>query len=115
MDLELTGKVAIVGGASKGLGRACAQVLGEEGASVAICSRTREDLDRAAKEIQDSTGAEVMGFAGDHAPPSEDSRLGPRAQVTTVSPKKGCRLSAVGCQLSAVSCQREKRGTSSCR
>ena len=33
MDLKLTGKVAIVGGASKGLGRACAQVLGEEGGS----------------------------------------------------------------------------------
>ena len=40
MDLELTGKVAIVGGASKGLGRACAQVLGEEGARVVSCSRT---------------------------------------------------------------------------
>ena len=65
MDLGLTGKVAIVGGASKGLGRACAQVLGEEGARVAICSRTKEDLDRAANEIQDSTGAEVMAFAGD--------------------------------------------------
>ena len=65
MDLELMGKVAIVGGASKGLGRACAQVLAEEGASVAICSRTREDLDQAAKEIRDSTGAEVIAFPGD--------------------------------------------------
>jgi 3-oxoacyl-[acyl-carrier protein] reductase len=35
MDLELTGKVAIVGGASKGLGRACAQVLADEGAKLA--------------------------------------------------------------------------------
>jgi NAD(P)-dependent dehydrogenase (short-subunit alcohol dehydrogenase family) len=34
MDLELTGKVAIGGGASKGLGRACAQVLAQEGAKV---------------------------------------------------------------------------------
>ena len=33
MDLELNGKVAIVGGASKGLGRACSEVLAEEGAA----------------------------------------------------------------------------------
>ena len=65
MDLELMGKVAIVGGASKGLGRACAQVLAEEGASVAICSRTRQDPDQAANEIRDSTGAEVIAFPGD--------------------------------------------------
>jgi 3-oxoacyl-[acyl-carrier protein] reductase len=57
MDLELTGKVAIVGGASKGLGRACAQVLAQEGAKVAVCSRSQSDLDKAAKEIRDTTGA----------------------------------------------------------
>jgi 3-oxoacyl-[acyl-carrier protein] reductase len=49
MDLELTDKVAIVGGASKGLGRACAEVLAQEGAQVAMCSRSRDDLERAAK------------------------------------------------------------------
>ena len=65
MDLELTNKVAIIGGASKGLGRACAQSLAEEGARITICSRTREDLELAAREIQEGTGAEVMVFAGD--------------------------------------------------
>ena len=65
MDLGIAGKVAIVGGASKGLGRACAQVLGEEGARLTICSRTKEDLDKAAAEIHETTGAEVMVFAGD--------------------------------------------------
>ena len=45
MDLELKGKVAIVGGASKGLGRACAEVLAGEGAKVVMCSRTAADLD----------------------------------------------------------------------
>ena len=65
MDLDLKGKTAIVGGASKGLGRACAQVLAEEGASVAICSRSQPDLERAAQEIRDSTGAQVLVFAGD--------------------------------------------------
>ena len=65
MDLELHGKVAIVGGASKGLGRACAQVLAEEGAKVAICSRTRQDLERARDEIQEATGGEVLAYPGD--------------------------------------------------
>ena len=65
MDLELKGKVAIIGGASKGLGRACAEVLAEEGARIAICSRTKEDLEMAAAEIRDTHGAEVLVFAGD--------------------------------------------------
>jgi 3-oxoacyl-[acyl-carrier protein] reductase len=65
MDLQLTGKVAIVGGASKGLGRACAEVLAQEGAKLAMCSRSQVDLDKAAKEISDTTGAEVLAFAGD--------------------------------------------------
>jgi 3-oxoacyl-[acyl-carrier protein] reductase len=65
MDLELKGKVAIVGGASKGLGRACAQVLAEEGAKVAVCSRSKPDLDKAAQEMRDTTGADVLTFAGD--------------------------------------------------
>ncbi len=65
MDLELKGKVAIIGGASKGLGRACAEVLAEEGARIAICSRTKDDLEKAAAEIRDTYSAEVMVFAGD--------------------------------------------------
>tara|TARA_B110000014_G_scaffold223000_1_gene180454 strand:- start:630 stop:1424 length:795 start_codon:yes stop_codon:yes gene_type:complete len=65
MDLELKGKVAIIGGASQGLGKACADVLAEEGARLVICSRTKETLDKTAEEIRDSTGADVLAFAGD--------------------------------------------------
>jgi 3-oxoacyl-[acyl-carrier protein] reductase len=65
MDLGLRDKVAIIGGASKGLGRACAQVLAEEGAKVTICSRTSADLEQAAEDIRSSTGAEVLAFSGD--------------------------------------------------
>ena len=63
--MGLKDKVAIVGGASKGLGRASAQVLAEEGAKVTICSRTSTDLEQAAKEIRESTGAEVLTYAAD--------------------------------------------------
>ena len=65
MDLELKDKVAIVGGASKGLGRACAQVLAEEGVRVAVCSRSRDDLEKAAQEIRGATGRDVFAFPGD--------------------------------------------------
>src|SRR5262245_23132387 len=65
MDLELKDKVAIVGGASKGLGRACAEVLAQEGVKFALCSRSKPDLDKAAKEIHDTTGRDVLVYAGD--------------------------------------------------
>ena len=65
MDLMLKGKVAIVGGASQGLGQACAQALAEEGVNVAICSRSQAKIEKAAQEIRTSTGVEVLAIAGD--------------------------------------------------
>ena len=65
MDLELRDKVAVVGGASRGLGRACAAVLAEEGARVVMCSRSLADLERAAQEMRSKSRAEVFVFAGD--------------------------------------------------
>lgn len=65
MDLELKNKAAIVGGASKGLGRACAEVLAEEGVKLVICSRTQADLEKTAQDIRGKTKAEVLVFAGD--------------------------------------------------
>jgi 3-oxoacyl-[acyl-carrier protein] reductase len=65
MDLMLKGKVAIVGGASKGLGRACAQARAEEGVDLAICSRSQADLEKAAQEIRTGTGVDVLAYPGD--------------------------------------------------
>ena len=65
MDLGLQGRVAIVGGASRGLGRACAMGLAEEGARVAISSRRAEPLQAAAEEIRSATGVEVLAVPGD--------------------------------------------------
>ncbi len=55
MDLEITGKVALVMGSSRGIGLGIAQALGAEGARVAIASRSREHLERAASEIDGET------------------------------------------------------------
>ena len=65
MDLGLTNKVALVTAASRGLGRAAAEALASEGARVAICSRSKEKIEAAAREIAQKTGAEVAGFEGD--------------------------------------------------
>lgn len=52
MDLELAGKSVLITGASKGIGRACAEAFAAEGADLHIVSRTQADLDRAADEIR---------------------------------------------------------------
>jgi 3-oxoacyl-[acyl-carrier protein] reductase len=65
MDLGLKGRVAIVAAASTGLGRAVAAELSREGARVAICARTTGDLHKAATEIRNETGAEVIHEALD--------------------------------------------------
>jgi 3-oxoacyl-[acyl-carrier protein] reductase len=57
MDLGITGKTAIVTGASRGIGRAIAGLLAEEGAHVILSARGREDLETAASEIRAAGGA----------------------------------------------------------
>ncbi|MGH9432006.1 MAG: SDR family oxidoreductase [Terriglobia bacterium] len=65
MDLGLKGKVAMVSGASRGLGFAIAQQLAAEGASVSILSRHEDAVSEAARRIHQEHGAQALGFAGD--------------------------------------------------
>jgi len=65
MDLQLTGKRAVVTGGSKGIGKACALALAREGCDVALIARTQADLDAAAAEIAAATGRTVVGIACD--------------------------------------------------
>jgi 3-oxoacyl-[acyl-carrier protein] reductase len=67
MDLGLSGRVALVGASSRGLGKASALALAREGARVTICARTPADLDAAAEEIRRETGAEVLAVPADLA------------------------------------------------
>jgi 3-oxoacyl-[acyl-carrier protein] reductase len=65
MDLGLNGKVALVTGGSKGIGRACAGRLAQEGCDVLIVARTASDLERAAAEIREASGCRVEICATD--------------------------------------------------
>jgi 3-oxoacyl-[acyl-carrier protein] reductase len=63
MELGIDGRVALVMGASKGIGRGIATALAREGARVAIASRSRERIDAAAAEID----GDAVGFEADTA------------------------------------------------
>ena len=65
MDLGLEGRPALVGAASKGLGRACALALAREGATVAICARDEGELKATGDEIAEETGATVVAIPAD--------------------------------------------------
>jgi 3-oxoacyl-[acyl-carrier protein] reductase len=65
MDLGIRGRRAIVSGASKGLGRACAYSLAREGVSLAIVARTEADLVRTADDISRQTEVNVLPVAAD--------------------------------------------------
>jgi 3-oxoacyl-[acyl-carrier protein] reductase len=65
MNLGLTGKVAMVGGASKGLGYAVARALAAEGAQVSIASRDAEAIRTAGDTLSKETGATVHSVAAD--------------------------------------------------
>ena len=65
MEPFLKGKHAIVTGGSRGIGRAVAEYLLRAGASVAICGRNRDSVDRATADLKQSTGGEVFGEQAD--------------------------------------------------
>lgn len=75
MDLDLRGKVAVVGGASKGIGYGIARQLASEGARVAIFARREAALLAAAETLREETGAEIHPVQGDGRRPEDCARI----------------------------------------
>ncbi|MCE2438298.1 MAG: SDR family oxidoreductase [Candidatus Latescibacteria bacterium] len=75
MELNLSGKVALVTGASEGIGRGIALKLAGEGCRVAMCARRQDVLASAAEAIRSETGAEVLSVRADVTQTSDLERL----------------------------------------
>jgi NAD(P)-dependent dehydrogenase (short-subunit alcohol dehydrogenase family) len=69
VDLGIRGKNALVCGASRGLGKACAFALAREGVNLTIVARTRDVLERTGAEIAQATGVKVVPVAADLTTP----------------------------------------------
>jgi 3-oxoacyl-[acyl-carrier protein] reductase len=74
VDLKLNGKVAMVGGGSRGLGLAVARALASEGARLSIASRNREAIERAGADLARETGGDVLTTAADLASAADIAR-----------------------------------------
>jgi 3-oxoacyl-[acyl-carrier protein] reductase len=71
MDLKLTGKIALVTGGSKGIGKAIARTLATEGCRIAMCSRNLDELKATADELSTETGGEFLPIAADLTTPTD--------------------------------------------
>jgi 3-oxoacyl-[acyl-carrier protein] reductase len=75
MDLGLHHKIALVTASSRGLGKAVALRLAQEGAHVAVCARGENDLARTADEIRRATGRRVLAIPADVSLPEAADKL----------------------------------------
>ena len=74
MEFNLKGKTALVGGSSKGLGRACALSLAREGVNIVLCAREEAPLKKTKEEIE-SLGVEVLALTGDMGNEADNKRV----------------------------------------
>ena len=75
MDLGLEGKIVLITGGSRGIGRATAVAFAEEGASVALCARDPGTLEEALFEVKRTTGMAAFIYAADLTEPDAPKRF----------------------------------------
>ena len=74
MEFNLQGKTAIIGGSSRGLGKACAIALAREGVNIVLCARNSDALNQTQKEIE-SFGVGVLSLSVDMANVDDNKRI----------------------------------------
>jgi 3-oxoacyl-[acyl-carrier protein] reductase len=75
MELQLNGKVALITGASRGIGAAVAIELAREGMQVCLVARDQSKLDEVAASLTNSTGVQVQTLTADLRDPAEPARV----------------------------------------
>jgi len=90
MDLRLRGKVAMVSGASKGIGKAIALGLAEEGVHLALNARGPEALEKLADEIRRQHEVEVLAVPGDMTRAPSASVGSTSWSTTPAAPRAAC-------------------------
>jgi 3-oxoacyl-[acyl-carrier protein] reductase len=83
MQINLNGKRALVGGATRGIGRACAQMLAEAGASLILLGRNKEALNQVLKTLPSENSQHHQIFVGDQSEP--ESLRDPLLQLISTS------------------------------
>jgi 3-oxoacyl-[acyl-carrier protein] reductase len=81
MDFGLKDSVAVVFAASRGLGKATAFALAQEGCKLAICSRNRNAIEKTADEIRDRTGVKVISSVVDVMVPEDITRFADQVKM----------------------------------
>jgi NAD(P)-dependent dehydrogenase (short-subunit alcohol dehydrogenase family) len=81
MDMQLAGKTAIVTGGSRGIGKAIARALANEGVDIAIVARSADALEQAAAELAEATGRRIFAIVADTS--SDESVSTMVAQATS--------------------------------
>src|SRR4030065_185606 len=96
MDLGLKGKAALVGGSSKGIGRAVAIGLAREGCNVCVCARDNAALAETARVIRSETDAQVFSLVCDMARSEDIKRGGPETAIDRLLLSTTARLGLIG-------------------
>jgi 3-oxoacyl-[acyl-carrier protein] reductase len=82
---DLTGRVAIVTGGGTGIGAATARLLARRGADVVIASRTVEELERTAAEVQGTTGRRCLAVRTDVKDEEQVARMVQRGSTSSAT------------------------------
>jgi short-subunit dehydrogenase len=93
MNGRLEGKVALITGASQGIGRASAIALAKEGAEVAVTARSRADLDQLVREVE-TAGGQAFAAAGDASMEEDVERI--RRETLARFPRVDILINNVG-------------------